>query len=568
MGNDQSRDWEEILDTDKPISRRQYRMIKAICGNEHLIRAESVAREIIGNDLLELDQIEAHEVIQYLEKNYRNKGSFSFEDLDRELGMALINFDPQRAMMSTDLRVLCLLAMNRVATPGQVARFAFGLSPATYNTIRGWAKQVVERLFKQDLIGCERDVALAVKGKSVKTDIYYLTEFGSDELHLVAPSINYYARPGLPRRDRIYHELCVLAARLDLQSDNNLECYEPETHILSEQQKMRNREYLTGERAQGKSVLRGGCGDFRMRVVDPLTGKRRNVEVEVMVRGRGEEISAKPNRITDYYAASLHQCFLIELHQHKFARLVPNIMEPFTDAEKACFAGRPVTLRATVSKERLNKVRAAFEQMGGITTSEAVAAIAGIKNTTASEALALLADQNEIGRCDGFLTTRKNRGRNLRLYFSKGFSIHSVYEFGRLFTASKLISSGILNQEYQQVLHIISFDPATGVMILRAFENDWTVIAIIDDLFEMEERVVNWADAAYREASEIVHKDQFVIATLSDGRAERLRNVSDYKVINVEAVAQTAKVNQRKARVKKKKQRKIRQQPNGDIVSS
>src|SRR5205085_5984819 len=127
----------------------------------------------------------------------------------------------------------------------------------------------------------------------------------------------------------------------------------------------------------------------------------------------------------------LHRCFLLEFRQSRAAKLVANVMAPLTAAEAADLAAPPAA-RGTVSEARLSKVRAAFDRMGGVATPEAVAAIAGIKAPTASEALALLASRQEITYCDGFPITGKALGRNLRLYTRKGFEIHSIYEFGRL----------------------------------------------------------------------------------------------------------------------------------------
>ena len=300
MGSEPLTDWEDHLDPDKLITKKQYRLIKAICSNEQFIRAESVARCVTGWNLLDLNQIEAHELIQHLDQYDCQDACFSFEEVDGELGRALISFDPQKALLDTETRVLCLLAMHRIATLGQIARFAYGLTGTTLSRVRELAEPVLERMLKAALVGRERDVGLRIAGKYVKTGVYYLTENGSDKLHQIAPGINYYARPGLPRRNRIYHELCVLESRLDLQSHMNLDNYEPETLILSEQQKVRNRRKMGGNGLEGIGALELGCGDFRALIVDPITGKRRRAEVEVIIRSRAREVAAKPTRITHY----------------------------------------------------------------------------------------------------------------------------------------------------------------------------------------------------------------------------------------------------------------------------
>jgi hypothetical protein len=554
MGDKQGTNWEEHLDPDKLISKRQYRMVKGICGNELYVRAESAARYVTGKNLLELDQMEAHKLIQFLDRYSGRDDGLPFREVDQELGRALISFDPRKALLNTEARVLCLLAMHRVATPGQIARFAFGLTSVDLSRARELAEGVLERMIKAGFIGRERNVGVKVASKSAKTDVYFLTEEGCDQLHQLAPYVNYYARPSISHPNRIYHDLCVLEARLDLQSRLDLNNYEPEIIILSEQQKVRNRR--NGSPEVG-STMESGCGDFRGYLVDPTTGRQRSVEVEVIIRSRGSELAAKPRRITDYYAASLHRCFLIELRQNRAAKLVANVMEPLTAAEAAELAAPPAAARETVSEARLSKVRAAFDRMGGVATPEAVATIAGIKATTASEALALLVSRQEIDYCDGFPITGKTLGRNLRLYTRKGFEIHSIYEFGRLLTASKVISSGIMATEFQRAVEPVGFEATTGILLLNSSGEDWLVIAIIDDPSELACRVIKWAEAAYEQARQVVDKDRVIIATSGRNRAEELQAISRFKIIEVKTITQSAsQAVQRKGRKKKKRSRK------------
>ena len=278
-------------------------------------------------------------------------------------------------------------------------------------------------------------------GKSAKTEIYYLTEEGSDLLHSIAPQANYHARPGLPSRSRIYHELCVTSVRLDLQSTNNVFSYEPETEIRSQQLKELNR---IGKEQTNLKIIENqnwGCGDFRALVVDPHSGKRSQVEVEITIRARQKEITAKPDRITDYYAATLHRCFLIEASQGKFAKIIPDVRIPLTENELATGRSKPSSIRATISQNRIDRVSAAFEKMGGIGTPGSIAKIAGLKPSTVSEVLFMLAEKGETTYCDGFPPTGKDIGRNLRLYLSKGYTIHSVFDFWRLLTACEVISA-------------------------------------------------------------------------------------------------------------------------------
>ena len=559
MAGNQRTNWEEHLDPDKLISKKQYRMVKGICGNELYIRAESAARCVTGKNLLELNQIEAHKLIQYLDRCTGRDEGLPFREVDRELGRALISFDPHKALLNTEARVLCLLAMHRLATPGQIARFAFGLTSMNLSRARELAERVLEGMIKAGFIGTERSVHLKIANKSAKTDVYFLTEEGSDQLHQLAPHINYYARPGISHPNRIYHDLCVLEARLDLQSRMDLNNYEPETIILSEQQKARNRRDISLE---GRSATESGCGDFRGCVVDPITGRQRSVEVEVIIRSRGSELAVKPGRITDYYTPSLHRCFLIEFRQNRAAKLVANVMAPLTAAEAAELAAPPAAARGIVSEARLSKVRAAFDCMGGVATPEAIATIAGIKATTASEALASLASRQEINYYDGFPITGKTLGRNLRLYTRKGFEVHSIYEFSRLLTASKLISSGIMATEFQQALEPVGFEAATGILLLNSTEKDRLVIALIDDPSELACRVVKWAEAAYEQARQVVDEGRVIIVAFGQSRAEELQALSRFRIVEIKtATRSVSQPVRRKDQKKKKRSRKRRGLP-------
>jgi hypothetical protein len=219
----------------------------------------AVARRVIGKNLLELDQAEAHKLIQFFDR-YTGRGEgLPFEEVDRELAMALDRFDPQKALLDAETRLLCLLAMHRVATLGQAARFLFGLAGDILSRARKIAEPVIEGTLRAGLVARERDVGLKIEGKNVKTDMYCLTERGSDKLHQIAPLTNYCARPGLPRRNRVYHDLCVLEARLDLQSQMHVEYYQPEVLILSRQQKVRNRLKNAGNSLGNSLPWEPGC---------------------------------------------------------------------------------------------------------------------------------------------------------------------------------------------------------------------------------------------------------------------------------------------------------------------
>lgn len=489
------------LDYGKTITTRQHRYIKLLC-SEHLLRAESVARAVIGCDLADLNQVEAHQMIQYLERLYTEGiGSPYTIDFDMELGRALTRTEERDTRLTDEMCVLALLATNRIATPGQLARYAYGVNERTFGCVRERIAALLEEMTISQLIACAHAVEIPVVGKGGTADVYFLTEYGSDALHRIAPDVNYHARPGLPPASRLQHELAVTEARLDLQLNNYLEEYLPESKIRSEQEKeRRKRGRLKGGRAE--NPVESGCGDFRVWLVDASSKKGRRVEVEVSIRARRDEIISKPKRIKIWYAATQHRCDLIELNRGEFPRLLPDVREPLSDYERSVTSESASAQKGTVGTARINKVREALEKMGGVGTPEAIAVVAGIKNTTASEALALLTERGEMDYRDGFPVSGKRMGRNFRLYLPRGREVHSIFEFARLLTASKLVSTGAAGQKYQRPLDPYYFDPDTGVMLLAGSRSRESLItiAVIDDPSETAERVANWAQAAHQQA--------------------------------------------------------------------
>lgn len=562
-----SRPAAEDLNPDKPITSKQYRYIKVCCA-DHLMRAESVARAVADKDLADLNQLEAHRVIQYLEEVYEGGAGISYDlELEIELGRALTTVGQGKRFISARGRVLALLAMNRVATPGQLARYAYGVEAGTLSGIRERITNLLEKLLIEGVIGCARGVELPLIGKGVVTDVYYLTERGSDELHLIASQVNYHARPGIPPRSRLQHELAVTEARLDIQLKHHIEEYLPETKIRSDQEKeRRKRKRSNGE--QAKSHYGSGCGDFQAWVVGVNSNQGRRIEVEVTIRARQAEIIDKPRRIKVWYAATQHRCDLIELSRGEFARLIPDVREPLNEAERYSLTKWNSPQRATVSDERVSKILKALERMGGVGTPEALATIIGMKATTASEALALLADKDQISYRDGFPISGKQVGRSLRLYKINGYEINSAYEFARLLTASKLVSAGIASHEYGSSLQPYYFDSTTGVMLL-ATDRDGSepVIAVVDDYSEEPACVANWARASHQQAVKGTLKgmeklsdsvgllaaddngqqragyqdfvrlwltrERVMIVTTDKGRATLLRALSEFKVVNL-----------------------------------
>jgi hypothetical protein len=441
-------------------------------------------------------------MIQYLERLYTEGiGSPYTIDFDMELGRALTRTEERDTRLTDEMCVLALLATNRVATPGQLARYAYGINERTFGCVHERIAALLEEMTISQLIACAHGVEIPVVGKGGTADVYFLTEYGSDALHRIAPDVNYHARPGLPPASRLQHELAVTEARLDLQLNNHLEEYLPESKIRSEQEKEhRKRGRLKGGRAE--NPVESGCGDFRVWLVDASSKKGRRVEVEVSIRARRDEIISKPKRIKIWYAATQHRCDLIELNRGEFARLLPDVREPLSDSERSVTSESASAQKGTVGTGRINKVREALEKMGGVGTPEAIAVVAGIKNTTASEALALLTERGEMDYRDGFPVSGKRMGRNFRLYLPRGREVHSIFEFARLLTASKLVSTGAAGQKYQRPLDPYYFDPDTGVMLLAGSRSGESLItiAVIDDPSETAERVANWAQAAHQQA--------------------------------------------------------------------
>jgi hypothetical protein len=558
--------WEDELDPHRSMTKRQYRMIKWLCNSNHLIRAESVARQIIDKNLADLNQVEAHEIIVYLnEYDYRGE-KFSDEDLDLEFGKALVLVKPQDAIVNTGTRILALLATNRAATSGQLGRYAFGIAQDIYVQIPSLIEPLVESLLSERLIGCKRDFRLPIDHKQVIADIYYLTEVGSDGLHKLAPHINYYARPGLPVVSHLYHEICVTAARLDIQANNHLLNYEPEREIKSQFRKEFNKRLREGKIANSGEEFYAGCGDFRGSVISLKTGKPRRAEVEIIIRSRLEEVESKPSRITDYYTTTLHRSFLIEFTKKEFAKIILDLLEPCGSLEYSSPPSKPSSKRATVSQQRLQKVRSALARMAGIGTTGSVAAQTGLKATTVSEALALLVERGEILYCDGFAPTGKSNGRNLRLFHPRDVTINSVFEFGRLLTAAKFVGSKLTSVCADSAQEVLAFEPNSGLLFLNNNQNNLT-LAIVDDPTELPERVIGWAHAVYKYVESFLQngsknnvrtsleqaqtktvffammaaherwkgftKDQILILTYGQKRLQQFRSLTEFLILDV-----------------------------------
>lgn len=579
--------WEANLDPFKPMTRPQYRLIKWLCGNNHFIRAESVARQITIKDLENLNQVEAHEIIIYLNDYDCRDERLINEDIEAEFGRALILLGQGKSIADSKTRALALLATNRVATLGQLGRYVYGVAPQIYHQVHSLIEPLVESMLSEGMIGCERNFRFPLSGKQAVANIYFLTETGSDQLHRIAPNTNYYARPSLPQYNRLFHEICVTAARLDFQANNHLMNYEPEWEIKSQFQKALNRRLRDKQNAIEFKDFYAGCGDFRALVVDPKTGVSKLAEVEIIVRSRLNEVSSKPARITDYYVASIHRSFLIEFTQRKFAKIVPDLFEPCGSVEIDRHSYKLSSKHATVSEERLQKVRSALATMGGIGTTGSVAMQCSLKVPTVSEALAILVEQDEITYCDGFGPTGKLMGRNLRLFHPKSMKINSIFEFGRLLTAAKFVSSKLASLFSGIDLEVIAFEPVVGLLFLNNDQKSHLTIIIIDDPSELVERVIRWGQAVYKHASRValngiqinprmsinrahtntalsapeasdngwkgLTKDHLFIAVYGNKRTQQFRNLAELSIVDVVDEEKNATGFARKNRHKRKR---------------
>ena len=162
MPSQASRPLSTDLDPNKRITARQYRYIK-LCSAENLLRAESVARVVVGQNLCDLTQVKAHQVIQYLEQCYHEPiRSLQGVDLNVELGRSLVRVNQRSKKITDTLYVLALLATNRVATPGQLARYVYGVDRSTYRSIRGKIAALLEQLVSYKLIARANDVRVPI----------------------------------------------------------------------------------------------------------------------------------------------------------------------------------------------------------------------------------------------------------------------------------------------------------------------------------------------------------------------------------------------------------------------
>jgi hypothetical protein len=547
------------------MTSRQYRYIK-LCSSENLLRAETVSRVVTAKNLSDLTQTEADRVINFLEECYsRPINSLPGVNFDVELGKCLSCVERRSEQVSDWLLVLALLATNRVSTPGQLARYVFGVDPQTQDGIRGRVEPLLDELTTFDFIGCARRIGVPILGDGVTTDVYYLTEWGSEALHKYAPHVNYHARPGLPPRSRIQHELAVTEARLHIQTTRHIEEYAPESDIRSSQEKERRQ-----RQREGGAVRNGerGSGDFCAWVVDITTGEGKRIEVEVTIRARQREIGGKPSRVKVWFAVTQHRCDLIELSRGEFAHALPDFRMPLDDTEKPSRQERSASKWLTVSPARLDKVGAALDTLGGLGTAEAVAAVAGLRPTTVSEALAYLADKGEVECRDGFSVSGKRAGRNLRLYHRRGMNVSSIFDFSRLLTASKLISTDALARELGFTPRLIYFDAHAGVMIMEGGPIlSRTIVIVFDDPSDAAWRVAHWVLTAYRLAvgtlktpvctncnlkderasetstryeesceseSENSEGEEVILVTADESRAEALRAACEFRVVAVE----------------------------------
>lgn len=478
----------------QPVSAAdwQYARIRALA-NDHMLRAESMAREVTGKGLAGISRDEADCVIAQLE-GYRVESDALKNDVIQEnLGHRLDETYKRSNNLWTGDYVLALLAYFRVATPGQCARFTFGVWHEIYDSLRDLVEPVLDHLLSKKLIGRKKSVTVQINGVDAVTDVLYLTEDGSDLLHAVMPHVNFYARPGLPDR-RISHDLGVTEALLEIQSRRNVDFLMPERAILGDQARERSRD-------GGGSEADTGSGDFRCLEQDPRTDEWQQVEVEVSNLQRGEKLRRKPSRVGRHFASSVHLLDVIEMSFGQLGQFVPDVRRPLRPGEELAPPARPRYSRRAVTAERLAAVeRAFFGTLGGAATVEAVARVVGtIRPNEAGEALNFLEDEGCILHRDGcFPLSKKLKGRPLRIFHGHCVEAASPYDFARLMTASKLVSTGLLGDALGRELCLLCHDPGSGLMVFCGPEHDpeGYVVVVVDDESEAPGRVAAWASAA------------------------------------------------------------------------
>lgn len=538
-----------------PIFPEQRWTIERRC-REHRLRGNSVARAVIGRPFEVLTYGQACVVLEHL-KSYtsdRTETKYIEESFCRRLDL-LLPPDEDDDYLGPELRVLALLATNRVATEGQCARFAFGTSSVNEHRIRDLIAPVLEKLKDGGQIGYFRDVTLDVLGIQTSADVLYLSEKGSDRLHANAPHLNYYANTNADK-SRLEHDLWVTEARLDIQDKHEISLYDPERQILSDQQRARlKRSRRGGNRSRkppaGDEQEESGCGDLRAYVRSTPEDPWRRIEVEVSRHQRGERLRLKPRRITHHYTSSRHLLDVVEAQFGILGKLVPDVRRPLRAEEMLPTPERKIAAaRKTLGSERVAAVEAALkETMGGAATPHAIAKITGYSSTAVGEALAYLSDVGRIARRDGFFPlAKKLGGRTFRLYHCHEVCVESIFDFTRLMIASALVATGSMNHYSDHALEVTSLDARTGIMIFGQMNGTDRVpfCVVIDDESATPEDVVRWSGSvAKRIISGELYGGEFpladsshatervLIATSAPERAVRLREASSHPVLGV-----------------------------------
>lgn len=224
--------------------------------------------------------------------------------------------------------------------------------------------------------------------------------------------------------------------------------------------------------------------------------------------------------------------------------------------------------RKTLSTERIKQVRAALnDQFNGVATGRAIGRLTGYKTTSVREALSHLVENGEIAFIDVAFPPPPGKGnrRPLRLHYDMTVEVTSIHDRLRLMTALVLVSEGLPRHVCNRPLSLVSHNPTAGLLIFEDPEilNGDVVIVVVDDESEQVERVARWARQAHRlavqgeleritkvnhghksaggetsdtEASSAclrLDEAQVIIATCSNLRAEMLRTLSSYTVVNV-----------------------------------
>lgn len=411
------------------------------------------------------------------------------------------------------LRLLGWLALVRVCTPGQAARFGWGGDLTK-------AKEALDYLlWRRDWIGRVESVELP-KGcgpaARKKTDVYYLKEKGFQALNKVSARLARHARPGRPRGtklSRVPHELLVAEAWLWTTRRREILEFWPETELKSQIVRSKMRLVREGAEAPGTAVgyvPDEATGDFKMRVRErggEQIGQVWWVEGEVAVGYRVKQIQEKPEGM-DWFVCDRRQGHLIEVWKDVRPMYLGDVTAP---------AGTQSAEAASGTRFR-PRVLKAIDLMGGAATAACIHKILGCYRSHVSGVLAALEREAALSSEAASVLPGLEKGRPSKLYVKQGIKIRSGHEVTQRACACQMVI-----EAHREDYAVRSYDPARGVLTLDNEIESATFVCVIDTT---EKAVRDYLERVRVVEAEVAGAaGATVIAVMSNG--ERIAEMRD-----------------------------------------